>query len=149
MHAFIQYDCMDNLSQTQRSHCMRCVRAEDTSPELAVRHFIHSLGFRYRLHVRSLPGTPDLVFPSRRKIIFIHGCFWHGHACRAGRKSPRSNVLYWTRKLKRNRDRDCRVQAQLKRLGWKVLKIWECQIRGDLNGVIEKTTQFLGRYEQQ
>jgi DNA mismatch endonuclease, patch repair protein len=128
---------------------MSCVRGKDTSPELAVRHLIHHLGFRYRLHVRGLPGTPDLVFPGRRKIIFIHGCFWHGHACRAGRKAPRSNMAYWASKLQRNRNRDRRVQAQLRRSGWNVLSIWECQIRTDVSSVIDKITHFLGRYEQQ
>jgi DNA mismatch endonuclease (patch repair protein) len=94
---------MDTLTRAQRSETMSRVRAADTRPELTVRRFVHRMGFRYRLHVRALPGSPDLVFPSRRKVIFVHGCFWHGHGCRSGLNRPASNVGYWTKKLERNR----------------------------------------------
>lgn len=140
---------MDNLSAAERSHCMSHVLGRNTTPELTIRRLLHSMGFRYRVHVRTLPGTPDLVFASRRKVILIHGCFWHGHSCRAGRNTPASNVLYWTNKLRRNRNRDRRTETKLKRLGWRVLKVWECEIRTDKANVIEKIVQFLGPHQHQ
>ncbi|MDQ2777751.1 MAG: very short patch repair endonuclease [Acidobacteriota bacterium] len=128
---------------------MSQVRGWDTAPELTVRHLLHRMGFRYRLHVRSLPGTPDLVFPAKRKIVFIHGCFWHGHDCRAGANRPSSNVGYWTEKLSRTSDRDRRVDFQLKQLGWDVLSVWECQIREDRSRIVEGIARFLGRGQRQ
>jgi DNA mismatch endonuclease (patch repair protein) len=103
------------------------VRGKDTAPELIVRRLVRRMGYRYRLHDRSLPGSPDLVFPSRRKAIFVHGCFWHQHRCyRArGRRLPVINRAYWLAKLRRNRERD----RALRRLGWRVIVIWECQAR--------------------
>jgi DNA mismatch endonuclease (patch repair protein) len=120
---------MDHLTPVERSQQMRLVRSENTKPEMAVRRMVHRMGFRYRLHVKDLPGHPDLVFPGRRKIIFIHGCFWHGHRCRAGMNRPASNVNYWTRKLERTRKRDRGNIRMLGRLGWDVLVLWECQLR--------------------
>jgi len=120
---------MDTFRPGQRSEVMRRVRAFDTEPEMAVRRFVHGLGFRYRLHRRELPGNPDLVFPKLRKIIFVHGCFWHGHHCRAGRNRPNSNTGYWIPKLDRNKSRDRRNRRKLKRLGWDVLVVWECQLK--------------------
>ncbi len=108
---------------------MRAVRGKDTGTEMAVRRLIHSLGYRYRLHVRSLPGAPDLVFPARRAVVFVHGCFWHQHACPRGSRIPKRRRDYWLPKLEGNRDRDLRNQDELGRLGWRVLVIWECQIR--------------------
>ncbi len=118
---------MDTLSRQDRSENMRRIRSRDTSPEWKVRRLVHSMGFRYRLHVRDLPGRPDLVFPRLRKIIFVHGCFWHPHGrCRFSHV-PRSNLDYWIPKLERNRERDKRNIAALRRLGWRVLVIRECE----------------------
>jgi DNA mismatch endonuclease (patch repair protein) len=107
---------------------MRQIHSTDTGPELAVRRLLHGLGYRYRLHRKELPGHPDLVFVSRRKVIFVHGCFWHAHTCKAGHP-PKSNQVYWSAKLARNVERDARNQFALRSLGWECLVIWECQIR--------------------
>jgi DNA mismatch endonuclease (patch repair protein) len=122
---------------------MAAVKSKDTTPELIVRRLAHSLGYRYRLHVRSLPGTPDLVFPSRRKIINVSGCFWHMHGC--GRcRIPSSRRSYWLAKLKRNKQRDQRTRRALRRLGWDVLTVWECQTK-DLQKLAQRVTAFLAR----
>jgi len=107
---------------------MSLVRSKDTKPELVVRRLAHSLGYRHRLHRRDLPGTPDLVFPKRRKVIFIHGCFWHRHSCSNGDRMPRSRVRFWRAKLQGNAIRDRRMGRKLRKMGWKVLTLWECQI---------------------
>jgi DNA mismatch endonuclease (patch repair protein) len=122
-------DPMDKLSIDERSRLMARVRSKDSAPEMTVRKMVHHMGFRYRLHQRSLPGCPDLVFRSRKKVIFVHGCFWHGHGCRAGRNRPASKRNYWENKLNRNAARDRSNAARLRRAGWKVLSIWECQVR--------------------
>jgi DNA mismatch endonuclease, patch repair protein len=106
---------------------MRRIRSTNTNPELAVRSLAHCLGYRFRLHRKDLPGRPDLVFPSKRKVIFVHGCFWHQHGgCIDGRK-PKSNTAYWSPKLTRNRERDKKNRSRLTRAGWRSLVIWECQ----------------------
>lgn len=107
---------------------MAAVKSEDTAPELFVRKLVHALGYRYRLHVRSLPGTPDLVFPRLRKIINVNGCFWHMHGCPRCRV-PSSRRRYWMAKMRRNAARDKRTQRELRRDGWRVLVLWECQLR--------------------
>jgi len=110
---------------------MRRIKSKDTKPELIVRRLAHRLGFRYRLHRKDLPGKPDLVFGPKRKAIFVHGCFWHGHddpACLDGR-APRSNQSYWLPKLTRNKERDFKSIAALEAAGWHVLVIWECETR--------------------
>lgn len=119
---------MDTFSSKQRSEIMRRVRSEDTKPEMAVRRLAHGLGFRYRLHVKELPGHPDLVFPRLRKIVFVHGCYWHGHGCPAS-TLPQVHREYWEAKLTRNAQRDKRNLRQLRTAGWDVFIIWECQIR--------------------
>jgi DNA mismatch endonuclease (patch repair protein) len=107
-----------------------------------VRRLVHGLGYRYRLHVRALPGTPDLVFPCLRKIIVVNGCFWHMHGC--GRcRIPSSRRRYWVAKLNRNRERDIRTRRELRRLGWSVLTIWECQLAG-LGRLTRRIIAFLG-----
>ncbi|HET6841399.1 MAG TPA: very short patch repair endonuclease [Candidatus Angelobacter sp.] len=131
---------MDTLTPKQRSERMSLVSHKDTGPELIVRRIVYSLGYRYRLHVRSLPGTPDLVFTKRRKIIFIHGCFWHRHP-RCGRL-PKSNKRFWLDKLEQNRKRDLSNLRKLRRNGWKVLVIWECQLSTLL--AADKIISFLG-----
>ena len=121
---------MDTLTPTQRSERMGRVRNRNTKPELLIRRLVHGMGYRYRLHRRDLPGTPDLVFPGRRKVIFVHGCFWHRHpdpSCKLARL-PKSKHDFWIPKLERNRERDVDNEQQLRALGWDVLSIWECQL---------------------
>ncbi len=107
---------------------MQAVGTKNTSPELVVRKLLFRLGYRYRLHRRGLPGTPDIVFPGRKKAIFVHGCFWHGHTCPKGRP-PKSKLDYWAPKLLANRLRDEKKQADLAVLGWDVLVVWQCETR--------------------
>jgi len=118
---------MDKLDPTRRSENMRRIRSKDMKPELVVRSLAHQLGFRFRLHRRELPGSPDLVFPRHRKIVFVHGCFWHQHSgCREGRV-PNTRKEYWEPKLARNRERDNANLAALGQAGWSTLVIWECE----------------------
>ena len=108
---------------------MSRIRKTNTKPEMVVRRLVHGMGFRFRLHRRDLPGTPDLVFPRLRKVIFVHGCFWHQHSCRLGAKQPTANPDYWLPKLARNVERDHQARMTLVGAGWKVLVIWECQTK--------------------
>lgn len=120
---------MDCFTKTKRSAVMRAVRCRHTAPEMTVRRVVRSLGFRYRLHQAGLAGKPDLVFLSRRKVIFVHGCFWHMHSCRRGDRSPVTNAAYWRQKRLRNRSRDRATLVALRRAGWDVLIVWECQTK--------------------
>lgn len=120
---------MDTLTPQQRSERMSRVRAEDTRPERIVRRILSKMRHRYRLHRRDLPGRPDIVFASRRAVIFVHGCFWHRHACFNGRRLPKSRVVFWHDKLESNARRDARIRRRLRRLGWSVLVVWECQTK--------------------
>lgn len=117
---------MDTLSPQERSHRMSLIRGRDTGPELLVRRLVHGMGFRYRKHVARLPGKPDMVFAGRRKVIFVHGCFWHRHDCPLGRM-PKSRLEFWEGKLEGNRRRDKRNLNLLRKSGWTPLVIWECQ----------------------
>jgi DNA mismatch endonuclease (patch repair protein) len=108
---------------------MARIRKVDTKPEIAVRRLLYALGYRFRLHRRDLPGNPDIVFPSKRKLIFVHGCFWHRHDCPDGRKLPRSKPEYWGPKLERNRRRDEANIARLREMGWTALVVWECELQ--------------------
>ena len=128
----------------QRSRIMRAVKGADTTPELAVRRLAHGMGFRFRLHRKDLPGKPDLTFPRLRKVIFVNGCFWHGHDCARGARIPVQNRDYWTRKVARNVERDRNAQSALQRLGWKSLVVWECEIR-DQDRLRRALRRFLGR----
>lgn len=121
---------------------MRAVHSTNTSPEMAVRRLLHANRYRYRLHRKDLPGKPDIVFPSRKKAIFVHGCFWHGHTCKRGARVPKANQEYWLRKIQRNVERDKDHLERLKELGWSVLIIWECEIK-DLERLKETTFEFL------
>jgi DNA mismatch endonuclease, patch repair protein len=112
-----------------RSAIMRSVRAANTKPELLVRRLVSALGFRYRIHRRDIPGKPDLAFIGRRKVIFVHGCFWHGHDCARGKRVPRTNTLYWVSKIARNRERDRQTKLRLESQGWAILEIWECETK--------------------
>jgi DNA mismatch endonuclease (patch repair protein) len=119
---------MDRVDKDVRSRIMRAVRRKGTGPELVLRKALHAAGLRFRLHRRDLPGTPDIVLPGRRVAVFVHGCFWHGHECRAGR-APASRAEYWGPKLAANRERDARKAAELEAAGWRVVTVWECALR--------------------
>lgn len=114
-----------------RSRTMRAVKSKDTAPELRVRRLLHGMGYRYRLHRKDLPGHPDLVFAGRKAVIFIHGCFWHGHDCRRGARMPKTNADYWTVKIGRNRERDARALNALAEQGWRALTLWECELKDE------------------
>lgn len=121
----------DTLSSEQRSERMARIRNKDTKPEMSLRRLVHGMGYRYRLHRADLPGHPDLVFASRRKVIFLHGCFWHRHPdpeCKLARL-PKSRLDFWKPKLERNRERDIEIEERLHALGWDVLTVWECQLK--------------------
>lgn len=121
---------------------MSRVKSKDTATEKKVRSITHKLGYRFRIHRKDLPGNPDIVFPSRAKVIFVNGCFWHGHTCARGKRVPKTNIQYWKEKINRNTYRDKKNQNTLERAGWKVLVIWECQIKDE--ALIEKKLrQFL------
>ena len=136
---------MDTLTPRQRSERMSRVRSRNTKPEMLVRRMAHEMGYRYRLHRRDLPGSPDLVFPARRKVIFVHGCFWHRHpdpTCRLARL-PKSKLDFWGPKLETNRKRDERNLALLFGLEWDTLEIWECQTK-DRELLGARIREFLG-----
>lgn len=118
----------DRVSKEVRSGIMTSVKSENTGPEIRIRKMLHALGYRYRLHRKDLPGSPDIVFPGKRKAIFVHGCFWHGHDCRWG-KLPKSNIEYWRSKISDNKSRDERNEAALHALGWNNLVVWQCELR--------------------
>jgi len=118
---------MDVHTPSQRSRNMAAIRCRDTKPELIVRGIAHRLGYRFRLHRRDLPGTPDIVFPRLRKVILVHGCYWHMHRCRWGRVTPKTNAAFWQAKRLGNVARDHCAAVRLRRLGWGVLVVWECE----------------------
>ena len=119
----------DVLSPERRSYAMSRIKGKDTRPELTVRRILHAAGFRYRLHAKDLPGRPDIVLRSRKTLVFVNGCFWHGHDCH-GTRLPKSNRRFWNAKIKANMARDARNLAECRRLGWRVLVVWECALRG-------------------
>jgi DNA mismatch endonuclease (patch repair protein) len=125
-----------------RSENMRAIRGKDTKPEMAVRSLVHGLGYRFRLHRADLPGKPDLAFPARFKVIFVHGCFWHSHGCKSG-LIPKSNRDFWLTKLRKNEERDRSSLEALVQQGWKALVIWECELR-DLRALSLRLRRFLG-----
>jgi DNA mismatch endonuclease, patch repair protein len=122
---------------------MSRIRGKDTKPEIGVRRIAHRLGYRFRLHRRELPGSPDLVFPSRHKVIFVHGCFWHRHDCPTGQRAMLTRAAYWEGKFRRTQARDLRKEAELRNLGWHVLVLWECQLR-DERALALRLVDFLG-----
>lgn len=155
---------MDTMSVAERSRLMSKIHSEDTQPELSLRRLLHAAGYRFRLHgvfplnqlhalernhqeIRfrggKLPGSPDLVFSARRKVIFVNGCFWLGHDCPSGANQPTSNTDYWSSKLRANIARDQRTKLELAILGWQSITIWECELKS-MGEVLNKSTQFLG-----
>jgi DNA mismatch endonuclease (patch repair protein) len=133
---------VDSLSPAERSEIMARVRSKNSRPELFVRKLVFALGYRYRLHARDLPGHPDLVFRKRRKVIFVHGCFWHRHAACALARLPKSRLDFWVPKLEGNKQRDQRNKRALTKDGWKVLTIWECQLK-NTDRMLAKIRSFL------
>ena len=119
----------DVFTREKRSDIMRAVKGSNTKPEITLRKKLFALGLRYRLNVNGLPGKPDLVFPKHRTVIFVHGCFWHGHNCKRGRRKPKQNADYWREKIARNKIRDKKNAAELAKLGWRVVTVWECEIK--------------------
>ena len=118
------------------------VRSKHTKPEMTVRRMLHARGYRYRLHRSDLPGSPDLTFPSRKKVIFVNGCFWHSHTCKNGQRVPKSNTAYWVPKIDRNVARDAENREALAAQGWSVMTVWECEIR-DAPNVLRQLVRFL------
>ena len=133
---------MDTLSPRDRSVRMALVRGADTKPEMKVRSIVHRLGYRYRLHVSKLPGKPDLVFPKLHKVLFVHGCFWHRHSGCSLARLPKSKLDFWKPKLEGNHSRDQRNAMQLRKIGWKVGVVWECELV-KLNRLTAKIERFL------
>jgi DNA mismatch endonuclease (patch repair protein) len=134
---------VDKLDPTQRSENMRRVRSRDTRPEKFVRQLTHRLGYRFRLHRRDLPGSPDLVFPRRKKVIFIHGCFWHRHEGCARTTTPGTRTRFWTTKFAENQERDRKVSQNLRNLGWMVMVVWECELK-NRSRLGSRIIRFLG-----
>ena len=132
---------MDTRTPEQRRRIMQSVKSKNTGPELIVRRLLHGMGYRYRLHRKDLPGRPDIALISRRKAIFVHGCFWHGHGCPKGRL-PKSRLEYWKKKLDENKKRDRTKQEQLRSLDWHVLVIWQCETR-DLDALAPRLQDFV------
>ncbi len=133
---------MDKLSKKQRSILMSKVRSTNTKPEIKVRKMVFKLGFRYRLYRKDLPGKPDMVFVKMKKVIFINGCFWHGHNCRKS-LTPKSNLKYWNNKISENKNRDKINKKKLKKMGWSYLVLWECEINKNISKIQNKCLSFL------
>jgi len=133
----------DRISKNSRSSLMSRVKQRDTAPEMTVRSLLHSVGYRFRLKAPKLPGRPDIIFLGRKKVIFVHGCFWHGHHCKRG-KLPTSNEAFWNHKISANRTRDARRLEELQLLGWSALTIWECETK-----TTEKLTSTLANFLEQ
>jgi len=135
----------DVLTPEQRRKCMASIKGRDTKPEMIVRKKVHALGFRYSLHRNDLPGKPDLVFSRFKKVIFVHGCFWHKHRCRYGRVKPKTNAAFWSSKRESNRLRDLKKRKILKKIGWGTLIVWECwtKDRRKLGQLDDKLKLFL------
>lgn len=133
---------VDNLSREQRKKNMAAIKSRNTKPEKTVRSLIHRMGYRFRLHCKSLPGKPDIVLPKHRKIVFVHGCFWHSHDCKYGLVSPKTNVCYWEEKRLKNKVKDSENLDELRKQGWSVLIIWECKLK-DKADLEENLQSFL------
>lgn len=132
----------DVFTPEKRAAVMRAVKSRDTKPERAIRRLLHAMGYRFRLHRKDLPGAPDIVLPGRRAVIFVHGCFWHGHDCRRGARIPKANQDYWRTKIARNQARDAKAQEALAASGWRVGVVWECALK--LPDLADRLGAFLG-----
>lgn len=132
----------DNLTPAQRRACMQAVKGRNTTPERVVRSMLHRLGCRFALHRADLPGKPDIVMPARGVVVLVHGCFWHEHGCAHGRRKPATNRAYWRAKMAGNRERDRRTLAAIRRDGWRILVVWECQTR-DAGRLAGRLRRFL------
>ncbi len=133
----------DVLTKEQRHRNMANIKGKNTKPEMIVRSLVHRLGYRYRLHQKELPGKPDLAFASRRKVIFVHGCFWHMHECRYGAVKPATNASFWETKRLSNVERDSKNRMALEQAGWQVLVIWECLTKSSEEKLMEIVIEFL------
>lgn len=131
----------DVLTPEQRKGCMAAIKHKNTKPEMIVRKVVHSMGYRYRLHSRKLPGKPDLVFHKLKKLIFVNGCFWHRHNCQYGRVQPKTNYSFWKTKIDSNVLRDAKSRRNLKKQGWYILTVWECQTKQ-----VEKLAKRIHRF---
>jgi len=127
----------DPLNPTQRSYCMSQVRSRNTKPEMFIRSKLHKMGYRFRIHVKSLPGKPDIVLKKYKTVVFVNGCFWHGHSCKKG-KLPSTNVDFWKDKIEKNIHRDATNERNLKKIGWNVVIIWECNLENGLSMLVQK-----------
>ena len=136
---------MDVLTPEQRQRCMARIKGRNTKPEVVLRKALFSLGFRYRLHDKRLPGTPDLVFPKYHAVVFVHGCFWHGHEC-ALFVVPATNTAFWMQKIAGNRSRDAKALHELRALGWRVLTAWECALRGRGRLPLDELARSIARW---
>ena len=132
-------------SSKLRRRGISAVRSKHTKPEMIVRRLLHAEGYRYRLHRSDLPGSPDLVFPSLKKVIFVNGCFWHGHTCKNGDRLPKTNTEYWHPKIARNIERDTENLADINALGWDALTVWECEVRELFDDLKAKMDEFLAK----
>ena len=132
----------DTVSREKRSAIMAAVRSSDTTPERFVRSLLHRLGYRFRLHRKALPGCPDIVLPRHRAVVFVHGCFWHAHRCKAGDRLPATNTEFWRNKRNENVIRDRTAIGRLRRLGWRILVVWECETK-DTVAIAGKVKRFL------
>jgi DNA mismatch endonuclease (patch repair protein) len=132
----------DFMTPAQRSAHMAKIRSKNTKPELLLRRALHADGYRFRLHDKKLPGRPDLVFSGRKKVIFVNGCFWHGHDCPVGVRLPKSNTEFWVDKRLRNQARDARQRLQLSEMGWTYLDVWECEVAANVR-IVRDVEAFL------
>lgn len=132
----------DVFDKEKRSWLMKQVHSKDTNPEKLVRSLIHKMGYRFRLHRKELPGKPDIIFPSMNKIIFVNGCFWHGHKCKRGNRIPKNNLEYWSKKIKKNVIRDKLNNKKLINNGWKCLTVWECELK-NIDDIARKIEEYL------
>ena len=132
----------DTIDPARRSRNMSRIRGRDTKPEMTVRRLLHRMGYRYRVHRTDLPGKPDIVFGPRRKVIFVHGCFWHGHSCKRGSRLPKTNAEYWKAKIARNMERHSDQLDELTAAGWTGHTLWECEL-ADVDAVTRRLSAFL------
>jgi len=137
---------MDRFTKNKRSEIMATISSKNTNPEILVRKILHNLGYRFRLHKDNMPGKPDIVLPKYKTVIFVHGCFWHGHYCQKGKNLPKTNREFWDKKLSGNKKRDCQVKIELENSGWKVITIWDCQIK-NLKKLVGKILKSLPKKE--